>query len=70
MENRKQDLTKSKTDFSTDNSKNPVKGLNDWNDRLDENLEPEDHNNTAADDKARDFSEKYGSGDQSDDPDS
>lgn len=70
MENRKQDLTKSKTDFSAENSKNPVKGINDWNDRLDENLEPEDHNNTAADDKARDFSEKYGSGDQSDDPDS
>ena len=69
MENRKQDLAKSKTDFTTENSTNPVKGLNNWNDRLDENLEPKDHSNTVADDKARDFSEKYGSGDQSDDPD-
>ncbi|PWS29430.1 hypothetical protein DHW03_06340 [Pedobacter yonginense] len=46
---------------------NPAKGINDWNDRLDENLEPTDHNDVAADEKAEDFSKKFGSGDQSDD---
>lgn len=66
MENQKQDLTKSKSDFTEENAKHPVKGINDWNDRLDENLESEDHNNSVADEKAKDFSTKYGSGDQSD----
>jgi len=66
MENQKQDLAKSKSDFTVENAKHPVKGLNDWNDRLDENLEPEDHNDSDADEKAKDFSAKYGSGDQSD----
>jgi len=66
MENQKQDLEKSKADFVTENIKHPVKGINDWNDRLDQNLEPEDHNDTLADEKAKDFSAKYGSGDQSD----
>ncbi|MGM9479245.1 hypothetical protein ACS5PU_22680 [Pedobacter sp. GSP4] len=66
MENSKQNNDKSKTDFTEENLKNPVKGLNDWNDRLDENLEPEDHNDSEADQKAKDFSDKYGSGDQSD----
>lgn len=66
MENKKEDRVKSKSDFTAENAKHPVKGINDWNDRLDENLEPEDHNNSVADDKAKDFSAKYGSGDQSD----
>ncbi|GAA4201924.1 hypothetical protein GCM10022289_16030 [Pedobacter jeongneungensis] len=66
MENQKQDQAKSKSDFTEENTKNPEKGLNNWNDRLDENLEPEDHNNITADERAKDFSEKYGSGDQSD----
>lgn len=66
MENQKEDQARSKSDFSKENSKNPQQGLNNWNDRLDENLEPEDHNNSVADEKAKDFSEKYGSGDQSD----
>ncbi|QNN40122.1 hypothetical protein [Pedobacter roseus] len=66
MENQKQDQAKSKSDFTTENAKHPEKGLNNWNDRLDENLEPEDQNNSIADEKAKDFSEKYGSGDQSD----
>ncbi|MBB6238836.1 hypothetical protein HDC90_003483 [Pedobacter sp. AK013] len=66
MENRKEDLIKSKSDFIAENAKHPNQGLNDWNDRLDENLEPEDHNDSAADEKAKNFSAKYGSGDQSD----
>lgn len=66
MENQKEDLAKSKSDFTADNAKHPVKGINDWNDRLDENLEPEAHNDNVADEKAKDFSAKYGSGDQSD----
>jgi len=38
---------------------NPAKGLNDWNDRLDENLEAKDQNDTVADDNAKDYSEKF-----------
>lgn len=41
-------------------------GLDKWNDRLDDNLESEDRGDTEADDNARDYSEKHGSGDQSD----
>ncbi|WP_276090156.1 hypothetical protein [Pedobacter sp. JY14-1] len=48
---------------------NQNKGLEDWNKRLDENLEPEKHGNTAADENAEAFSRSRGSGDQSDDPD-
>jgi hypothetical protein len=66
MENQHQDQAKSKSDFTEENKRDPVKGQNDWNDRLDENLEPEDHNDENADEKAKDFSAKYGSGDQSD----
>ena len=64
MENQNKDQDKSK--FSKQAQENPSKGLNDWNDRLDENLEPEKQGDTAADDRAKDFSEKLGSGDQSD----
>lgn len=32
--------------------------LDEWNKRLDENLEPEDKNNIAADAKAKKFSDK------------
>lgn len=66
MENQKQEQAKSKSDFSKENTENPDQGLNNWNDRLDENLETENQNNNTADEKAKDFSEKYGSGDQSD----
>jgi len=64
MENQKQDLNKS--NFTEENIKHPDQGPDNWNDRLDENLEPEASNDTEADEKAKDFSEKYGSGDQSD----
>lgn len=37
-----------------------------WNDRLDRNFESESEGNTDADENARNYSEKYGSGDQSD----
>ncbi|MFF5380679.1 hypothetical protein [Pedobacter suwonensis] len=64
MENQKQDLPKS--NFTEENAKHPDQGLDNWNDRLEDNLEPEAHNDVEADEKAKDFSEKYGSGDQSD----
>ncbi|ACU05535.1 MULTISPECIES: hypothetical protein [Pedobacter] len=41
-------------------------GLDKWNDRLDHNLETEHEGDETADEQARDYSEKYGSGDQSD----
>ncbi|MCD0487548.1 hypothetical protein LPB86_04870 [Pedobacter sp. MC2016-14] len=41
-------------------------GLDNWNDRLDQNLEPEAEGNTLADENAEDYSDKKGSGDQSD----
>ncbi|MCX2495979.1 hypothetical protein OQX63_20960 [Pedobacter sp. PF22-3] len=64
MENQKQDLTKA--NFIEENAKHPDQGLDHWNDRLEENLETETSNDIEADEKAKDFSEKYGSGDQSD----
>jgi len=52
-------------------NKEPVKsnseGLDNWNDRLDQNLEGENSADPQADEKARLYSEKSGSGDQSDD---
>jgi hypothetical protein len=44
-------------------------GIDKWNDRLDENMESEQRGNEIADEKAREYSEKYGSGDQSDEND-
>ena len=44
----------------------PKTGLDDWNDRLDENLEPETEGDEQADENARYYSENEGSGDQSD----
>lgn len=55
-----------------ENQKNnePVKqnpdGLDQWNDRLDENMETEQTGDVDADEKAREYSEEKGSGDQSD----
>lgn len=42
------------------------KGLDDWNQRLDRNLEPEKHGDELADLRAEEFSNELGSGDQSD----
>jgi len=42
-------------------------GLDDWNDRIDQNLESENAADPEADEKARLYSEQSGSGDQSDD---
>lgn len=66
MENNKENPARGNNGLIDKNIENPQKGLNDWNDRLDENLEPEEHNDVVADENAKDFSEKYGSGDQSD----
>ena len=57
MENQNQE--KSKKNTSEIIEKDSSKGLNDWNDRLDENLEPEDRNDTDADVKSKEFSEKF-----------
>jgi len=62
----KKDLDLASNDNSKDKAENPEQRINDWNDRLDENLEPKAHNDISADEKAEDFSKKYGSGDQSD----
>ncbi|TCD08251.1 hypothetical protein EZ449_12645 [Pedobacter frigidisoli] len=67
MDNQSKDQAKSKIEFTDQNKKDPAKGLDNWNDRLDENLESNDQNDTLADEKAKDFSEKLGSGDQSTD---
>jgi hypothetical protein len=45
-------------------------GINQWNDRLDENLEPEKTGDVDADEKAKEYSDQQGSGDQSDAADS
>jgi hypothetical protein len=47
-------------------SKGDSEGIDNWNDRLDENLEPTDTGDPEADEKAKRFSEQNGSGDQSD----
>ena len=44
----------------------PKTGIDQWNDRLDKNLEPEQRADELADDRAREYSEEEGSGDQSD----
>jgi hypothetical protein len=44
------------------------KGIDNWNKRLDQNLESEKHGDELADLRAEDFSDEAGSGDQSDDP--
>ncbi len=44
-------------------------GLDAWNERLDNNLEPEQTGNEAADGNAENYSDLAGSGDQSDEDD-
>jgi len=66
MENQKQDQEEAKSVFIKKSEENPAKGLNDWNDRLDENLESKKHGDTEADERAKNFSDQVGSGDQSD----
>ncbi|MBE9603074.1 hypothetical protein [Pedobacter sp. MC2016-24] len=56
-----------KTPESTEKSERSYQsGLDEWNNRLDENLEQEDTGNTEADEQARTYSNEHGSGDQSD----
>lgn len=47
-------------------SKNNKKGLDDWNNRLDENMESNEQNDVVADDLAKKFSEKNSNRNQSD----
>ena len=44
-------------------------GLDAWNERLDNNLEPEQAGNEAADENAENYSDLAGSGNQSDEND-
>lgn len=59
MENEKDKLSGEQVKTNAD-------GINQWNDRLDENLESEQTGDIEADEKAREYSEENGSGDQSD----
>ncbi len=59
MENQKDELNAKEVKPGTD-------GIDQWNDRLDENLENEENGDVEADEKARKYSEEHGSGDQSD----
>jgi len=36
----------------------PIDGLDQWNERLDENLEPKSENDPEADEQAKDYHEK------------
>ncbi|WP_316798273.1 hypothetical protein [Pedobacter frigidisoli] len=63
MENHAKD--QSRPNVNIQHQDKASKGLNEWNDRLDENLEPKSHNDETADENAKDFSERFGSGDQS-----
>lgn len=55
-----------KVDVSVENNAANADGLNKWNDRLDRNMESEEEGDVEADAHAKDYSEKHGSGDQSD----
>lgn len=46
--------------------KTTSEGIDSWNDRLDENLEPKETGNAEADENARKYSDEKGSGEQSD----
>lgn len=66
MKNQPENDKKVQNPDAENNSIAAENGLDHWNNRLDENLEPKAHNDLDADEKAKAFSEKYGSGDQSD----
>lgn len=51
MENPKKDLSENKSQNE--------KGLDNWNARLDQNLEKEEHNDLIADENAKEFSEQF-----------
>ena len=60
MENN-QNSSEEKKGFSQDAEQNEAvkKGLDNWNDRLDNNLEPEDHNDVDADERAKNYTDKF-----------
>lgn len=67
MENQDKNTAQPSESTQDDNQAQPVqKGINNWNDRLDENLEDEEKNDPIADEKAEKYSVEKGSGDQSD----
>lgn len=52
-ENNGEETPKEQTNLGEKNE-----GINAWNDRLDENLEKENHNDVSADKKSKDFFEE------------
>lgn len=62
-------MTEQNTNGAQSPSNTENKGIDAWNKRLDQNLEPEKHGDEIADIRAEDYSNEEGSGDQSDNPD-
>ncbi|SER44639.1 hypothetical protein [Pedobacter rhizosphaerae] len=60
MENTPKGPAGKKTFSPEGNDEQSVKkGLDNWNDRLDNNLEPEDHNDVSADERAKEYTDKF-----------
>ncbi len=67
MENQEKKTIQPNASVQRENQAHPDhKGLDNWNDRLDENLENEETSDPIADEKAEKYSAENGSGDQSD----
>lgn len=67
MENQEKNTVKPDESTQKENQAQPDHtGLDNWNDRLDENLENEETSDPIADEKAEKYSAENGSGDQSD----
>lgn len=63
MQNQNINPQKKEAGLPTDENRS---NLDKWNDRLDNNLEPETEGDAEADENATDYSEDQGSGNQSD----
>lgn len=61
-------MTTKNTSENQPDNETANKGIDQWNERLDHNLETEKHGDTQADIRAEDYSHEKGSGDQSDQP--
>ena len=67
MENQENNTVQPDASTQKENQVKPDHtGLDNWNDRLDENLEKEETSDPIADEKAEKYSAEKGSGDQSD----
>lgn len=67
MENQEKNTVQPNESTQKENQAKPDHtGLDNWNDRLDENLENEETSDPTADENAEKYSAENGSGDQSD----